>query len=193
MRLLSLVTACACVSLAACGGWKSGQANSAQGNISDDSRPPATANASDQTQKNTMVLLAVPLGRARAVQVMHARHEGMEALGDAAKAIHRGLAGSSPDLPTVRSNAAKIAMLSQKASNWFPAGTGPDVGKTGAKPGIWQNPDDFAAKLRNFQAAARAFNTAASRDDQSALARSFADLGSSCKACHDKYRAEMKH
>jgi len=43
------MTALACLSLAACGGWKSGQANSAQGNISKDSRPPATANATAVT------------------------------------------------------------------------------------------------------------------------------------------------
>jgi cytochrome c556 len=193
MRLLSVVAACACVLLAACGGWKSGQANSAQGNISENSRPPATANASATAHDNTMILLAVPLGKNQALQVMHQRHEGMEALGDATKAIHRALAASSPDLATVRSNTAKIAMLSQRASGWFPAGTGPDVGKTGAKPDIWQNPEDFAAKLRNFQGAAREFNAAASSDDQSTLNAGFAKLGGSCKACHDKYRAEMKH
>jgi cytochrome c556 len=193
MRLLSVVAACACVSLAACGGWKSGQANSAQGNISQDSRPPATANASATAHDNAMAFLAVPLGKTQALQVMHQRHEGMEAMGDATKAIHRALAGSSPDLATVRSNAAKIAMLSQKASGWFPAGTGPDVGKTGAKPDIWQTPEDFAAKLRNVQAAAREFNAAASSGDQSTLNTAFTKLGGACKACHDKYRAEMKH
>jgi hypothetical protein len=37
------------LSLAACGGWKSGQANNAQANISKDSRPPATAKGSAVT------------------------------------------------------------------------------------------------------------------------------------------------
>ena len=56
----------------------------------------------------------------------------------------------------MQANAAKMAQPSAQASTWFPAGTGPDVGKTRAKPEIWQNPQDFAAKIRDFQAAASA-------------------------------------
>ena len=49
MRCKLFVTTLACLSLAACGGWKSGQANSAQANISKESRPPAIANATEVT------------------------------------------------------------------------------------------------------------------------------------------------
>jgi cytochrome c556 len=195
MRSKLLAAAVACVSLAACNGWKSGQANSAQGNISQDNRPPATAKASVVTNNsatNTMVMLAVPLPRDRALQVMHVRHEGMEAIGDGFKALHRAL-GGSPDLPTVRANAAKIAQLSQQASTWFPAGTGPDVAKTRAKPDIWQNSEDFAAKLRAFETAARALQLASDSNNVAAMNARFADLGGTCKACHDKYRAEESH
>jgi hypothetical protein len=52
MRASYLVMSAACLGLAACGSWKSGQANSAQGNISKDSRPPATAKASVVTPAN---------------------------------------------------------------------------------------------------------------------------------------------
>jgi cytochrome c556 len=194
MRSNLFAAAAACLSLAACGGWKSGQANSAQGNISKDNRPPATAKASvvtDNGVTNAMLLLAVPLPRDRALQVMKVRHDGMEAIGDANKALHRAL-GSS-DIPTVRANAAKIAQLSQQASTWFPAGTGPDVAKTRAKPDIWQNSEDFAAKLRGFQTAARALQMAAGGNNVAAMNARFADLGGACKACHDKYRAEESH
>jgi cytochrome c556 len=195
MRSKFVAAACACVLLGACN-WKAGQANSAQGNISQDNRPPATAKSSEVTNAaatndvagNAMMMLAVPLPRDRALQVMHVRHEGMEAIGDAFKALHRAL-GSS-DTGTVRSNAAKIAQLSQQASVWFPAGTGPDVGKTRAKAEIWQTADDFGAKLRSFQAAAAALNNAARGGDAAAMNARFGDLGGTCKACHDKYRAE---
>ena len=93
----------------------------------------------------------------------------------------------------MRANAAKIVQASRAVSKWFPAGTGPDVGKTRAKPEIWQNPEDFAAKMRNFQAAARAFDAAARKNDVPAMNARFADLDGTCKACHDKYRAEEKH
>jgi cytochrome c556 len=138
-----------------------------------------------------MLMLAVPLGKDRALAVMKARHDGMEAMGDSIKAIHR--AQSGPDLAAIRSNGAKIAQLSQQASGWFPAGTGPDVAKTRAKADIWRNSEDFAVKLRNFQAAAHAFNAAASGNDTAAINASFGHLNGACKACHDTYRAEEQH
>jgi cytochrome c556 len=93
----------------------------------------------------------------------------------------------------VKASAAQIADLSKKASRWFPAGTGPDVGKTGARPEIWQTPEDFAAKLSAFQKAALVFNAAAASGDMNAAKARYAELGGACKACHDKYRAEMHH
>ena len=193
MRSKLLAAGLALVALAACN-WKAGQANSAQGNISQDNRPPATAKASVVTNNgmsNTMVMLAVPLAKDRALQVMHVRHEGMEAIGDANKAINRALKAS--DVRAVRANASKMAQLSEQSSTWFPAGTGPDVAKTRAKPDVWQNSEDFAAKLRAFQTSARALQLAAGTNDLAAMNARFADLGATCKACHDKYRAEEQH
>ena len=184
MRLMFLAAAVACLPLAACGDWKSGQANNAQANIANDSRAEPT---------NAMIMLAVPRVKgADAARIMHQRHEGMETIGKANKAIRRALDGT-PDLPAVRANAVKIVLLSRAASTWFPAGTGPDVGKTGAKPEIWQDPKDFTAKLHNFQVAAQAFKVASSGSDVSAINGKFGELGQACKACHDKYRAEMHH
>jgi cytochrome c556 len=128
-----------------------------------------------------------------AAQVMHERHEGMETIGKNFKAIHRELEASSPNVATVRASASTIANLSKKASGWFPAGTGPDVGKTGAKPEIWQNPKDFAAKLISFQKAAQDFSAAAAGNDPDGLKARFADFAGTCKVCHDKYRTEMHH
>jgi cytochrome c556 len=138
-------------------------------------------------------LVTAKVSGPQASQVMHERHEGMENIGKAFKALHREFDSASPFVPTVRASAAQIADLSKKASGWFPAGTGPDVGKTGAKPEIWQNPQDFASKLHDFQVAALAFHAAASGNDMSAAKARYADLGGACKACHDKYRTEMHH
>jgi cytochrome c556 len=193
MRFVTFAAVSACVLLAACGDWKSGQANSAQANISKDSRPPETANSSAVVPSNDMTMLAVPVARDRALVIMKERHDGMHAIGDATKAISRELKGATPDNATLRLNAAKIAMESRAATKWFPAGTGPDIAKTRAKPEIWQTPEDFAAKLRNFQAAAGAFNAATHGSDVDAMKARFADLGGTCKACHDKYRAEEQH
>ena len=171
--------------LTACGGPETSQANNGQANLSN-SASPATV--------NNMAMVTVPrVSGAEAARIMHERHEGMETIGKNFKAIHRELDAGSPDLAVVRSSANTIAGLVKKASGWFPQGTGPDVGKTGAKPEIWRDPKDFAAKLDALQKAAPAFAAAAAGNDLGAIKARYADLGGSCKACHDKYRSEMKH
>lgn len=140
---------------------------------------------------------AAPLGAAvsgeQAKAVMHERHDGMEKIGKATKAIGRELKASSPDLAAIREAAKTLTSLASKSPGWFPPGTGPDVGKTGAKPEIWQSPADVATKSRDFAGAAQRFNTAAQSGDLTAIKGSFADLGKTCKACHDKYRKERHH
>ena len=141
----------------------------------------------------TAVAVAAPLTKQRALAIMHERHEGMEDIGNKNKILRRELTKSSPNLAAVRGAAATIARRSGAASRWFPAGTGPNVGKTGARPEIWQRPRDFAAKMRNFQVAARALDAAARSGNMGAIRARYATLGGTCKACHDSYRNEMKH
>lgn len=133
------------------------------------------------------------LPKNKALAIMHARHEGMEKIGDTNKLINREFRSGTPFAPAVKTGAATIANLAKQSSGWFPAGTGPEMGKTGAKPEIWQNPKDFAAKLVAFQRAAAAFNTAAASGDMNAAKARYSDLGGTCKSCHDSYRMDMHH
>ena len=191
MRIAMFAAAGACALLAACGGSKTSQSNNAQANLREEGRTDPTANT---TASNAMVLLAAkPVSGDQAKKVMHERHEGMEATGKAAKGLKRELDKGSPDLAAVRASAAQLANLAQKSLGWFPAGTGPNVGKTGAKPEIWQNPQDFVVKMRDFQAEARAFDAAARSSDLALIRAQSGDLGQTCKACHDKYRSDMHH
>ena len=137
--------------------------------------------------------LGTPVMGDEAKTVMHDRHEGMEHIGKAAKTIGRELKSDAPNVKKIQDAAATIADLASKTGGWFRPGTGPDVAKTGAKPAIWENAADVATKDRDFQRAAQAFNAAAATGDITTIKASFADLGKTCKACHDKYRAEMKH
>ena len=184
---IALYGVTAVLALTACGGPQASQANNSDANLSGTASPPATAVASAVMPDMS------PVTADQAKAVMHERHEGMEAIGKTNKAIKRELDGASLDLAAVRASAAKIADLSHKASGWFRAGTGPDVAKTGAKTAIWQHSQDFAAKLGAFQKAAQAFNAVAAGNDATATKASFANLGKTCKACHDTYRSEMKH
>jgi len=137
--------------------------------------------------------VAAPLTKGRALAIMHQRHEGMEKIGDTNKLLRREITSSSPFVPAIQSGAATIAGLSVKATGWFPRGTEPELGKTGARPQIWQTPQDFIAKLHNFQGAAQAINAAAKSGDMNAIKARYADLNGACKACHDKYRMDMHH
>lgn len=184
MRAVSFALAAPFVLLAGCGGSQTSEANNSQANIRNDSRSADNAVGSN---------LELRLSLGDATKVMKERHDGMKEIGRNGKAINRELTGSSPDLGVVRAGAQEIGTLSRKASDWFPAGTGPEVGKTGAKPAIWQNPQDFAVKLHNFQVAAAAFNAAASSSDVTRIKAGFSDLERTCKGCHDTYRAELPH
>ena len=144
------------------------------------------------TDDNPEAIPVPPATKEAALKLMHERHEGMEKIGKATKALSREVKADAPELATVRSSAATIAELAPKVSAWFPKGTGPDVGKTHAKPAIWEKPEDFAAKVRSFQAAAQKFNATATAGDSAAIKAGFGDLGKTCKACHDNYRSEVK-
>jgi cytochrome c556 len=191
MRPALFATTVAFAFLAACGGPGSSQANNAQANIAGSAQPPAAAAGSSAAV--TPLPTTAPASRDEALKIMHERHEGMEHMGDATKAIGRELKAATPDVAKIAASAEAITGFAPKVPSLFPPGTGPDVGKTGAKPEIWQTPEDFAAKAHDFQLAAQAFASAVSGGDAAAIKTSFGDLGKSCKACHDKYRAKMKH
>ena len=184
MRFTTFAAFSACMLLGACD-WQAGQANNAQGNISEDAR----------TGQNAVASTAVPqlatqaVGKDEAAKLMHERHEGMEAIGKAVKTIGRELKAGTPNLKEIQTASGKIAELAPKVPGWFPPGTGPDVAKTRAKPEIWQKPDDFALKAHDFATAAASLNSAATQGDLNGVKSAFDQLGKSCKACHDPYRA----
>ncbi len=133
-----------------------------------------------------------PATKEEALKLMHDRHEGMEDIGKATKAIGAEIKKGDPNFGTIRTNADIVNDLAAKSEHWFPAGTGPDIGKTRAKAEIWQKPEDFAAKDRDFRQAAQAFTNSANSADVNSIKPAFAVLGKTCKACHDSYRTEKK-
>ena len=178
----ALLAAAATVALLA--GCRESAEEPAAGNAAAGNRPVFPV-----TDDDPAAMPAAPASREEALKLMHERHEGMEDIGDAFKVLGRELKADAPNLEPVRASAATIARLAPEASGWFPPGTGPDVGKTRAKPEIWQKPEDFNAKLRAFQAAARTFDDTARAGDVAAIKARFGELGKTCKACHDPYRA----
>ena len=71
-------------------------------------------------------------------------------------------------------------------------GTDKAVGdrKTRVKPEFFQNMEDVGKLATDFNAAAANLAKVAATGDKAAVQKAFADTGSTCKACHDKYRME---
>ena len=180
---IALVTALATVSLL--GACRQGEQSPSTNAASNEASAPAAPNAPAAP--------AAPVTPQAAQQIFHERHEGMEDIGKATKTIKQALDSGTPDLAAIKASAAKIDELASKSSGWFPAGTGQEVEglhKTRALPAIWQKPDDFAAKDRDFLDAAHALKAAADQGNLDAIKSSFGTLGKACKAGHDTYRAE---
>ena len=189
MRKTLIATAATLVLLAGC---RQSADDDATGNTAANSGPvlPVTDENAAAANAATPSLPTQPVPRDQAAALMEERHENYEKIGDAMKVITRELKAGSPDLAAVRQNAATIAGLAPQIPNWFPPGTGPDVGKTDAKAEIWQKPEDFVAKAKAFAAAAQSFNTVAQGSDVAAIRAAHATMGKTCKACHDLYREE---
>ena len=135
--------------------------------------------------------VAPSLAPEHAARLFEERHERMEATGKAMKTIGRALESGSPDLAAIRTAAARIDEIAGRSAGWFPPGTGPsDLPRTRALPAIWEQPEDFAARSRDFSEAARTLRNASEKGDLEASAAAFLRLGRTCGACHDTYRAD---
>ena len=134
----------------------------------------------------TVVVTAEPTAK----ELQHARHEHYEELGDAFKTVRDQARSSNPDMAAVKIAATKIHGASVNQEQWFPAGTGPEAGKTQALADIWTRPAEFKAAMKMFSDAAPKLQAAANGGDIAAVKAAFGDVGKSCKNCHDKFRAE---
>lgn len=59
-----------------------------------------------------------------------------------------------------------------------------------ALPLIWEEPERVQEASRDSAATAAALAEAAAGGDRAAIARAFKAAGDSCKACHERYKAE---
>jgi cytochrome c556 len=117
--------------------------------------------------------------------VIKQRQADMKANGASMKAINGILEANGP-AADVAAEATKIHEKAMELATLFPAGS--DQGETKAKPEIWQNPDDFAAKLKALQDESAMLVTAANGGDMAAIKAQYEKLGGTCGGCHKIYK-----
>ena len=98
--------------------------------------------------------------------------------------------GRAPwDAKAFATAAERAAFISSVAPDTFPPGS--EAGApTEAKPEIWRNQEEFGRMMRDLQDKTRALATAARSGDQNAAKAALGAAGQTCKACHDKYKAD---
>ena len=93
------------------------------------------------------------------------------------------------DAQTFAEKAANVAFLSKMPIEGFIPGS--DKGETDAKPEIWQNWDDFKAKMGKLQEeTAKLAEVAKTATKVEEVAKQFGETGKVCKGCHEKYRED---
>ena len=98
--------------------------------------------------------------------------------------------GKAPyDARAFQTAADRMAVLSTIAAESFPAGS--DAGApTKAKAGIWAEQAEFQKLMKDFTDRAAAVAQAARSGSLDTVKPAVGALGGSCKACHDKYKAD---
>jgi cytochrome c556 len=93
------------------------------------------------------------------------------------------------DAKVAADNADVLLVLSKLPFTAF--GPGTETGEnTKAKPAIWTETDKFNKDATDFQDKVVKLNAAAKTGDLAQIKTAFGDVGQSCKACHDSYRAK---
>ena len=84
--------------------------------------------------------------------------------------------------------AERAAFMATVVPDVFPAGSVNASSK--AKPELWNNAAEFQKLMKDIQTRTAALVTAAKSGNLETIKPAFGATGASCKACHDKYKAD---
>lgn len=97
--------------------------------------------------------------------------------------------GKVPFNAQVAADNAAIAETMSKLP-WAAFGEGTDLGETKARPEIWQEQAKFKAAAEKMQSEMGKLAAAARTGNLDSIKTAFQATSSSCKACHDDFRAK---
>ena len=91
------------------------------------------------------------------------------------------------DAAAIKANVEIVKTLSTLPWSAFGAGT---QGNSSAKPEVWSDAAGFKAAQNKLEAEVVKLSAAADQGNLERVRAAFGDVGASCKACHDAYRAK---
>ena len=119
--------------------------------------------------------------------VIAQRKDNRKQTGAAMRAVKAIVDAKGPTAGAVE-QAAKLKTLELAFVKMFPAGS--DKGDTKALPAIWTDWAGFQAASKAADMAYDKLAVAAGSGNAEQLAAAFAEVGKTCGACHDKFRAK---
>lgn len=84
--------------------------------------------------------------------------------------------------------AGRLAVLAPMALEGFPPSSA--SAESEAKPALWENLDDFKARMQELEEATAELAVVAEGGDEGAMKSAFATAAKVCKGCHDEYQEE---
>lgn len=125
--------------------------------------------------------------------VIEMRRQGFKDMGAAFKGVRDQFRRSKPVMVMIKEYSRPLLRYSREPviEKWFPQGSGPDQGiETEALPVIWERPDEFSALWQDYVTAAENLSSAVASRDLDLVRQRTREVGESCSACHDVFRAE---
>jgi cytochrome c556 len=117
--------------------------------------------------------------------IIKTREADMKLMGKQLKAI-KGIIDSGGDAADVVEPVNKIVEVAGLIPSLFPKGS--DQGKTGAKPEIWENWDEFTQHANDLKNEGTMLASAAQSGDLATVRAQFDKTAKVCGACHKTFR-----
>lgn len=94
------------------------------------------------------------------------------------------------DAALVEKNATRINQLSYMIEDYMAVDTTKFSVKTEALDKVWQQPEEFKAKVNALIEASANLASAAKSGDEGAIKGAIGGVGKSCKGCHDQFKMD---
>lgn len=94
------------------------------------------------------------------------------------------------DAQAMQTHGMRIEQLAAMLRDYLYVDTRDFEVETGAKDNLWDNYEDVTAKIDALADAARTLQQIAQKGEQDKYRQAIADVGASCKSCHDDYKKD---